>query len=301
MNLAGKLPYLRILCNYSDDCNFHCRWCHHEGVYTRPKRDLLTPEQISFVAELFYELGVRKFKILGGEPTLRDDLGEIIHCLRGFSSEIDISIVTNGSRLNEKIEEYREAGLSRVNVSLFTLDEEYFADHIGNPELLHVVLDGIDKTSDLGMISKINHIFHSEKDLESIIEFARKKNVRINLLNEIPTSKGGRYTDIAEILNVLKKFGIQTETVEDDPFSLPVKLFKLENGVNIEVKHMIISDQQLFDSCRNCGYRSKCKEGIYALRLTPEGMICPCLVRTDNQFDIIRGNHDEFINYLLNL
>ena len=84
MNIAEKLPYLRIVCNYSDDCNFNCRWCHHEGVYTRAGRTLLSLEQIVSVADEFFKIGVRKFKILGGEPTLQRDLEGIIRGLRGI-------------------------------------------------------------------------------------------------------------------------------------------------------------------------------------------------------------------------
>lgn len=301
MNISGKLPYLRIICNYSDDCNFRCRWCHHEGVYSGTPRRILTPEEIASVAEKFYRIGVRKYKILGGEPTLRNDLGEIIHRLRLLDQDMDISIVTNGHRLTEKIEEYKASGLTRVNVSLFTLDENYFQKNVGNAALLQKVIDGIDQAADMKMLSKINHIYHDQDDLKSIVDFAAERNVRVNLLNEIPTSKGGRFTEIDSCVRALNEIGIDKAEIEEDPFSLPVIVYKLKNGVSVEIKHLTISNQCLFDSCRSCKQREKCKEGIFALRLTPEGKIAPCLVRTDNSFDVLEKTEDEFMQYLQQL
>ena len=151
------------------------------------------------------------------------------------------------------------------------------------------------------MISKINHIYHSKEDLLNVLNYANERNIRVNLLNEIPNSERGRYTPIDTVIDILEGLGIVSCEIEYDPFSLPVKLFKMKNGASVEVKHLTINEEHFFESCVNCKKYADCKEGIFALRLTPEGCIRPCLVRTDNQFDFFEGDHDEFIKYLQRL
>ena len=298
MDLKKKLPYLRIVCNYSDGCNFNCSWCHHEGIYKAREYPLMTPQQIGNVSAMFYKLGVRKYKILGGEPTLREDLDEIIYNIRNIDEDIDISIVTNGHRLENKIIEYKNAGLTRVNVSLFTLDEEYFEKNIGNINLFRNVIRGIDAAVELGMVSKINHIYHNTEDFIQVLRFASKRDIRVNLLNEIPSQNGGKYTDIRKLVNLLQEIGVKSAEIENDPFSLPVMVYKLTNGVSVEIKHLTICEQKLFNTCEGCYAIDKCKEGIFAVRLTPEGKVRPCLVRTDNQFEIMGKNNNELRQYL---
>lgn len=85
-------------------------------------------------------------------------MSEIIYEIRNISKNIDISLVTNGSILSKKIDEYRKAGLSRVNITLTTLDRDYFLHNVGDSKQFYSVLEGIDKAVEMNMCSKLNHI-----------------------------------------------------------------------------------------------------------------------------------------------
>jgi len=299
----SKLPYLRIVCNYSQECNLHCIWCHQEGVQVfNGQTKLLDVDEIIYNATLFYKLGVRKFKLIGGEPTLREDLVDIIKGLRKLDCSMDISMVTNGVLLASLIEGYVEAGLSRVNISLFTLDEHYFRENIAPVSLLNATILGIDEAVKMGKCSKINHIYHDYCDFMDIIEFARKRNIRVNILNRIPSITSDEFLPITEIMSVLDKLPISNIFIEEDEYSLPVKVYQLMNGAEIEVKHLEIGQTNLFSSCINCAEKNNCKEGIFALRLTPQGMLQPCLLRVNNTFLLSRGtSSNELIEYLRSL
>ena len=296
---SSTTPYLRIVCNYSNECNFKCKWCHHEGINPRREGQLLSSKEIAHVVSMFYEEGVKKIKLIGGEATLRKDLSNIIYDIRSLGKDIDISLVTNGSILSKKIKEYYSAGLSRVNITLTTLDFNYFLKNVGDSKQFYSVLQGIDKAVEMNMCSKINHIYHDFNDFLNIIKYAATKKVRVNLLNLIPSSFSSKYTTISEIKKVIEQLPVVKKNVEYDPFSLPVMVYKLSNSVEIELKFLEIGKQNLLYSCESCEKKEICKEGIYAFRLTPTGDLQPCLLRDDNILpNANRVSKEEFHDYM---
>jgi GTP 3',8-cyclase len=116
---------LRI--SLTDRCNYRCVYCMpEEGVPWLPKDDLLTLEQIRSVARAAMKFhGITRFKLTGGEPTLRPDLVDIVAMLRAEGAE-DISLTTNGQRLEPLLKPLRQAGLDRITVSVDTLQPEKF-------------------------------------------------------------------------------------------------------------------------------------------------------------------------------
>ncbi|QDO43361.1 radical SAM protein [Streptomyces sp. RLB3-17] len=292
-------PYLRIVVNHSKTCNMHCVWCHEEGMQRTSPGPMLTPAQIVSFSRILYETGVRKFKIVGGEPTLRQDLPEILSGLRQIDPALDLSMVTNGSRLASLGEAYKEAGINRVNVSLFSLNPEFFRENVGPASLMSRVVSGIDRTASLGILGKINHVFQDMGTLHDILAFARERSVRVNVLNRIPSLSSRDGMPISQLLEKLATLPVESVTEEIDPYSLPVKVMKLEGGGEIEVKHLEIGAQQKFLACHTCQVKEICKEGIFALRITPIGKLQPCIVREDNSFDLTSNPSVESVkNYL---
>lgn len=277
-----NIPYLRVVCTYSNECNFKCKWCHQEGINPQSGKKLLSSKEIAHVVSMFYNEGLKKIKLIGGEPTLRKDLSNIIYEIRSLGNDIDISLVTNGSVLSKKIKEYHNAGLSRVNITLPTLDIAYFLNNIGDVKQFYSVLEGIDKAVEMNMCSKINHIYHDFDDFLNIIQYACMKKVRVNLLNMIPSSSSSKYTTISEITKIVEKLPIVKKNIEYDPFSLPVMVYHLDDNVEIELKYLEMGEQNFLYSCDSCKQKAMCKEGIFAFRLTPVGDLQPCLIRDDN-------------------
>jgi cyclic pyranopterin phosphate synthase len=112
----------------TDRCNFNCYFCHNEGqpkTITANTPEFLTPADYGWISKLAFDYGFRKFKITGGEPTLRQDLSEIISQIKAAGVQ-DLSMITNGARLKFVSAMLKKAGLGRVNVSLYSLNPKTF-------------------------------------------------------------------------------------------------------------------------------------------------------------------------------
>jgi cyclic pyranopterin phosphate synthase len=120
------IEYLRI--SVTDRCNFRCLYCMPvEGLQWLPKSDILSYEEIADVISQLSPMGLRRLRITGGEPTIRPNLDELIRMLRAVPTVEDIALSTNGVRLPQIAELYREAGLDRVNISADSLRPDRIA------------------------------------------------------------------------------------------------------------------------------------------------------------------------------
>ena len=131
-----------------DRCNFRCPYCMPEDEYPRDheflsKADRLRFEEIERLARIFVGVGVRKLRLTGGEPLLRRDLPELVRQLAAIPGAADLAMTTNGSLLAGKADALREAGLSRITLSLDTLDAETFRAMSGGRGDVDTVLAAI--------------------------------------------------------------------------------------------------------------------------------------------------------------
>jgi cyclic pyranopterin phosphate synthase len=131
--LGRPLHDLRI--SVTDRCNFRCTYCMPKDVFDRnytflPHAALLSFEEITRLARIFVELGVRKIRLTGGEPLLRKNIETLVNmlaALRGINGEpLDLTLTTNGSLLARRARALRSAGLRRVTISLDALDDATF-------------------------------------------------------------------------------------------------------------------------------------------------------------------------------
>ena len=145
--LGRPLRDLRI--SVTDRCNFRCPYCMPAEVFGDthaflPRDSLLTFEEIERLARLFVESGATKLRITGGEPLLRRDIERLVEKLASIPGVDDLAMTTNGVFLAERARSLADAGLSRVTVSLDSLDPEIFDRLSGRSTGPGVVLDGID-------------------------------------------------------------------------------------------------------------------------------------------------------------
>ena len=116
--------YLRV--SLTDRCNYRCLYCMpEEGVELVPRADVLTFEEVERLVRVMMRFGVRRVRLTGGEPTVRKDLVTLVERLAALGLD-DLAMTTNGERLLELAAPLRRAGLSRLNVSVDTLDAEKF-------------------------------------------------------------------------------------------------------------------------------------------------------------------------------
>ncbi|TKI37138.1 GTP 3',8-cyclase MoaA [Bacillus mycoides] len=182
--LDRPLKDLRI--SVTDRCNFRCRYCMPEEIFGRDYSFLSNDKILSFdeierITRIFVSLGVRKLRITGGEPLLRKDLPELIQRLNEIDGVEDIGLTTNGSLLKKFAPDLYKAGLSRVTVSLDSLNEERFSYLNGNRSKVKTILAGIQAAAEAGMKIKMNMVVQKGKNEQDIVQMAEyfKENKHI--------------------------------------------------------------------------------------------------------------------------
>lgn len=145
--LGRPLRDLRI--SVTDRCNLRCTYCMPADKFPEdhaflPRAELLTFDEITTVARATVALGVRKFRLTGGEPLLRRDLSRLVAQLAALPGVEDVALTTNGLLLAEQAPALRAAGLHRLTVSLDTLDEAVLREMNGAHARVAPVLAGID-------------------------------------------------------------------------------------------------------------------------------------------------------------
>ena len=119
------IDYMRI--SITDRCNLRCRYCMPERIEWLPKEELFSLEEIAEICRLASSLGIRKIKITGGEPLVRNGCDRLIGMISQIPGIDQVSLTTNGILLADYAESLRRQGLHAVNVSLDALDPDIYA------------------------------------------------------------------------------------------------------------------------------------------------------------------------------
>ena len=148
-------PMRDLRISVTDRCNFRCRYCMPREVFGPdfqflPRAEILTFEEITRVARAFAAHGVRKLRLTGGEPTLRSGLPDLVRMLAEIP-DVEIALTTNGSLLASMAQRLADAGLSRVTVSLDSLDDAVFKQMNDADFAVADVLAGIDAAAAAGL------------------------------------------------------------------------------------------------------------------------------------------------------
>ncbi|WP_411909104.1 GTP 3',8-cyclase MoaA [Bacillus sp. RAR_GA_16] len=172
-----KRPLRDLRISVTDRCNFRCRYCMPEETFGPdykflPKTSLLQFEEITRLASLFVEMGVEKIRLTGGEPLLRRDLDVLIRMLADINGLNDIALTTNASLLKKQALKLKEAGLTRVNVSLDAIHDETFGMMNGRGTKIQPVLEGIQAAADAGLQVKINMVVQKGVNDHEIVPMA---------------------------------------------------------------------------------------------------------------------------------
>ncbi len=176
-------PLRDLRISVTDRCNFRCSYCMPKEVFDKdyrylPHSDLLSFEEITRVARLFLAHGVRKIRLTGGEPLLRKDLERLVAQLSGLRTvdgrAPDLTLTTNGSLLARKARALKDAGLSRVTVSLDSLQDEVFRRMNDMDFPVGEVLAGIEAARAVGLAHiKVNMVVKRGTNDHEILPMAR--------------------------------------------------------------------------------------------------------------------------------
>jgi len=190
-----RFPYLRL--SVIEACNFRCSYCLPDGYQARP--DLprhLGVEEIRRLLAGFARLGMRKVRLTGGEPSLRRDLVDIIRCAARVPGVEKIALTTNGALLPQRIDAWREAGLTHLNVSVDALNRARFAEITGHDRLPHI-LDGVERALELGLAAdKLNAVLLrglNDDQLPAFLDYLRERPVSLRFIELMQTGDNLEY------------------------------------------------------------------------------------------------------------
>lgn len=182
-----RITYLRL--SVTDRCDFRCTYCMSEDMVFTPREQILTLEELYTVADAFIGLGVKRIRITGGEPLVRKNLLSLLRRLGERSELEDLSITTNGSQLSLMANDLRAAGVTRLNVSLDSLQRERFADFTRRDKL-DQVLAGIDAAVAAGFKRiKLNSVVQTgrnDDEVLALVEYAMSRGLDISFIEEMP-------------------------------------------------------------------------------------------------------------------
>lgn len=143
-------PLRDLRISVTDRCNFRCPYCMPAELYGEeftflPRSEILSFEEIERLSRLFLDLGVAKIRLTGGEPLVRAHLTDLVERIAALEPGLDLAMTTNGALLTPVAEDLKKAGLTRITVSLDSLDPEVFTAMCGRDNVHpDVVLEAID-------------------------------------------------------------------------------------------------------------------------------------------------------------
>ncbi|MBE6823917.1 MAG: GTP 3',8-cyclase MoaA [Ruminococcaceae bacterium] len=170
-----EISYMRL--SVTDRCNFRCKYCMPGDSPFLKK--LLTFDELYDICSVAVDLGVKKIRLTGGEPLIRDGIIDFCERVKSISGLEELTITTNGSLLQKYAYDLKNAGVSRVNISLDTLNSERFYK-LTETNMLQDVLNGINTSIDAGLDIKINVVLIGGFNIDEIKDF-----VELTKFNEL--------------------------------------------------------------------------------------------------------------------
>jgi cyclic pyranopterin phosphate synthase len=259
-------PVSNLRISLTPRCNLSCIYCHAEGE-REPQEQLPAPD-IAEILRVAAGFGIRSVKFTGGEPTLRPDLVDII---RSVPEGMESSMTTNGTLLATVAGDLKCAGLSRVNVSLDSLDPVTYKKITGTDRLSDV-LDGIAAALDAGLTPvKLNMVVLkgiNEHEIDDFMAYIRgNRNLILQLIELMQFNDCTHHGDMNGLEGSIAARATQILTRRMHHR----KKYCLD-GAEVEV----VRPRHNTEFCAFCN----------RLRVTSDGKLKPCLLRTDNHVDI---------------
>lgn len=264
------IDYLRV--SVTKQCNFRCQYCMpHTPKDFVDKSALPLPQMLEFI-KIAIDNGIKKICITGGEPLLRADLSEFIGGIFTYKKDIEITLTTNAFFLYKYAASLKDAGLSRINISLDSLKPQRIKE-ISQCDALPQILKGIDEAHRVGLGIKINMVpllGINDDEIIDILEFGKQNGYLVRFIEFMENThanaaiKGLSSKDILRIIATKYSF----ELLQKEHFG-PAKIYALsQNTLHTQKAYAfgIISPHE-DDFCQSCN----------RIRLTSDGIICPCL------------------------
>ncbi len=289
-----NINYLRI--SLTDKCNLRCVYCMPEDMVFRPRHELLQDDEIFRLVDIFADLGFRKFRLTGGEPTVRANVVEIVRHIAKTSGVEAVAMTTNGLLLDRLAKPLAEAGLQRVNISVDTLHPEKFRK-LTRWGKVDDVWAGIREAEAAGLQIKLNSVVvRNYNDKEDAVELAQLTFTHPWQVRFIEMMPFGDVADFQlagivseeELRETISEALGPLVPVDDGRLDGEARLFRLEGSLG--TVGFISSVTQPF--CASCN----------RARLTADGRLRLCLLR-EKEVDLMTplrgGASDDELKQLI--
>jgi cyclic pyranopterin phosphate synthase len=267
------ISYVRI--SITDRCNLRCKYCTENLVPFIPHDEVLRYEEIIRFVRIGASLGLRKVRLTGGEPLRRKGIFHLLREINATQGIEDISLTTNGVELAAHVDELRDAGLRRINVSLDSLKRERF-EYITGVDAFDRVMESIEAAIAAGLNPvKINTVIIKSFNDDEILDFAGfalERGLQVRFIEFMPFGDGW---DSSKVLTSAYLEDLIRKEYELLPAQNshrgPAKMFRFPGGTG----------QIGFISPMSSHICSECNR----IRLTPDGKLKPCLF-SDAEYDV---------------
>jgi len=267
-----KIEYLRL--SVTDRCDLRCFYCLPKGFKDFEEPDeWLTFDEIERIVKVFSELGVSRIRLTGGEPLIRKDLSRLAQRLSAIPGVEDLSLSTNAVQLKRYARQLKIANVSRLNVSLDSLDPANFKN-ITNGGKLEKVLEGLMAAKHCGFSPiKINTVLMkgiNDHEAEHLVEFCIKHDFTLRFIETMPIGDTGReashqFINLQEIKQRLaRKYELIPGMM---PGGGPARYVQVA-GTDLRIGFITPLSQHFCESCNR-------------VRLTVDGTLYLCLGQTD--------------------
>ena len=287
---------LRI--SLTDKCNLRCTYCMPaEGVPWLAKQNLLTTDEIERVAGVLARLGIVEIRLTGGEPLLRPDVVDVVRRLARIEGEdgpLQVSMTTNGIRLDRVIDDLVEAGLERLNISLDTVRADRFAE-LTRRDRIEDVFAGIRAAQASGLRPlKLNTVAMrdvNDDEFCDLLGFAQEHDAQLRFIEQMPLDAGHIWSRQRMVPGeeILQKLSAEFElTPIGERGASPAEVFRVDGGLT--TVGVIASVTAPF--CGSCD----------RVRLTADGQVRNCLFAREESdlISLLRaGGSDEDIARML--
>ncbi|HED17805.1 MAG TPA: GTP 3',8-cyclase MoaA [Gammaproteobacteria bacterium] len=262
-----RIEYLRL--SVTDRCDLRCFYCLPKGYkdFTEPDT-WLNFDEMERVIAAFTELGTRRIRLTGGEPLVRKNLPELAQRLASLPGLDDLSLSTNATQLGKHAQALRHAGVSRINVSLDSLQPERFRSITGGK--LEKVLSGIKAARDAGLAPiKINMVVMkgvNDDEVEDMVAFCLEHGLTLRFIETMPMGDTGReasehYVDLQTVKARLAQHYKLLPGVM--PGGGPARYVQVE-GTDLRIGFITPISQHFCETCNR-------------VRLSAEGTLYMCL------------------------
>ncbi|MCQ3931940.1 MAG: GTP 3',8-cyclase MoaA [Chloroflexi bacterium] len=273
-----NIQYLRV--SLTDKCNLRCVYCMPEDIVFRPSAELMQDDEVILLLRLFADLGFSKYRLTGGEPTIRANIVDIVRELRQMDGVQQIGMTTNGVLLSRLAQPLKEAGLDRVNISVDTLDPDKF-HRITRWGKLEDVWNGILASEEAGLTPlKLNAVVvrgFNDDDIPSLAELTIEHDWQFRFIEMMPFADVAEFAQQQIVTDVEIRQRIEDalgplELVDNGKLDGEARLYRLPGARG--TIGLISSVTEPF--CASCN----------RARLTADGVLRLCLLR-DKEVDLL--------------